>query len=81
MPQPSIDEARLTVDERAVAAATGLSVSFLRKDRRTKRLVPFSRVGDRCLYFLPRVRDALLALEEGGAPVKARKNRKKAARA
>lgn len=57
---------RLAVDETEAAKAIGLSVHFLRKDRRTKKLIPFYRIGDRVLYNLDRVREALNALEEGG---------------
>ncbi len=57
---------RLAVDETEAAKSIGLSVHFLRKDRRTKKLIPFYRVGDRVLYSLDRVREALGALEEGG---------------
>jgi hypothetical protein len=58
---------RLAVDEAEAAKSIGLSVHFLRKDRRTKKLIPFYRIGDRVLYNLDRVREALGALEEGGA--------------
>ncbi|MCX7144185.1 MAG: hypothetical protein NT123_24745, partial [Proteobacteria bacterium] len=51
----------------------GMSVFFLRKDRRTKRLIPFYRLGDRILYDLDRVRVALLNLEEGGFAVRGMK--------
>lgn len=57
---------RLAVDETEAAKSIGLSVHFLRKDRRTKKLIPFYRIGDRVLYNLDRVREALGALEEGG---------------
>lgn len=58
---------QIAVGEIEVARAIGISVHFLRKDRRTNRLIPFSRVGDRCLYNLDRVRAALYDLEEGGS--------------
>ena len=58
--------ARIVVCETEAARAIGMSVHFLRKDRRGKRLIPFYRIGDRVLYDLERVRQALLALEEGG---------------
>jgi len=58
------------LDDVAQARKIGLSVSFLRKDRRTNRRIPFIRLEGRVLYDPKRVRDALLALEEGGPPVK-----------
>lgn len=68
---------RLNVDEYAAAEAIGVSVFFLRKDRRNKRLIPFYRIGDRVLYNLDRVKASLVALEEGGpaANVRARRAR------
>lgn len=60
---------QIAIDERQCAAAIGMSVAWLRKDRRTKRLIPYYRIGDRVLYDMGRVREALLALEEGGSAV------------
>lgn len=57
----------IAVDEHTCASAIGMSVHWLRKDRRGARLVPFYRLGDRVLYDLTRVREALAATEEGGA--------------
>ena len=54
------------VNEHACAEAIGMSVFFLRKDRRTKRCVPFVRLGTSVRYNLERVREALAAQEEGG---------------
>jgi len=57
----------VAVDEHAVAAAIGMSVHFVRKDRRTKRLLPYFRIGGSIRYDLDRVRDALISkCEEGG---------------
>ena len=64
------ETARIAVGEGEAAHAIGMSVFFLRKDRRTKRLIPFYRIGDRVLYDLDRVRMALLMLEEGGSTVR-----------
>lgn len=61
------ESGNIAVGEREAAEAIGISVFFLRKDRRTKRLIPFYRVGDRILYDLNRVRLVLLTLEEGGS--------------
>lgn len=63
----------IAVGEGEAAQAIGMSVFFLRKDRRTKRLIPFYRIGDRILYDLDRVRMALLTLEEGGSAVRGMK--------
>ncbi len=57
----------IAVDEHACAEAIGMSVAWLRKDRRTARLVPFYRLGTAIRYDLERVRAALVArAEEGG---------------
>lgn len=56
----------LLVDEHAAARAIGLSVSWLRKDRRNKRLIPFARLGGAVRYDMERVREAVHRLEEGG---------------
>ena len=61
------------VDEVQLANAIGMSVHFLRKDRRGKRQIPFYRVGGSIRYNLDRVRQALLACEEGGIEVRPRK--------
>ncbi len=58
----------LFVDDVALAPLIGLSVSFLRKDRRGARVIPFMRAGGRIKYDVERVRQALLAREEGGQP-------------
>ena len=56
----------LVVDEYAAAAALGLSVHTLRKDRQRDRRIPFYRIGGSIRYNLDRVRAALDALECGG---------------
>lgn len=56
----------LAFDERQCAHALNMSVAWLRKDRRGKRLIPFYRLGGRILYSPVRVQAALDALEEGG---------------
>lgn len=43
-----------------------MSIHFLRKDRRTKRLIPFHRIGDCVRHGLARVREAPAAAEEVG---------------
>ena len=57
---------QLAVDEHTVAQAIGMSVAWLRKDRRGKRLIPFYRVGGCVRYSLARVQESLWTLEEGG---------------
>jgi hypothetical protein len=69
MPQV-IGTTRIVVNEVETAKAIDMSVHFLRKDRRTKRLIPFYRIGDCIRYNLDRVRESLAALEEGGAHIR-----------
>jgi hypothetical protein len=57
----------LFIDDVALAPQIGLSTSFLRKDRRTARVIPFVRAGGRILYSLEQVRAALLARQVGGS--------------
>ncbi|WP_130434115.1 hypothetical protein [Rivibacter subsaxonicus] len=57
---------QIAVNERACAQAIGMSVPWLRKDRRTKRLIPFFRIGTAVRYNIDRVREALATMEEGG---------------
>ena len=56
----------LGCDEHAAAAALGLSVHTLRKDRVKDRRFPFYKVGARVLYNMDRLREALADLERGG---------------
>ena len=62
----------IAVTEIELAKVIGMSVHFLRKDRITKRLIPYYRIGDSIRYDLDRVRDALMKLEEGGTQKKTR---------
>jgi hypothetical protein len=57
----------IAVDEAEMARLIGMSVHFLRKDRVTKRLLPFYKIGDAVRYDPSRVRLALVRMEEGGA--------------
>ena len=57
---------RIVIDERELAVALGMSLSFLRKDRRGRRLIPFFKIGDAIRYDRTRVREALIGLELGG---------------
>lgn len=63
---PAQTTAPLCIDEREAAKLVGMSLGWVRKDRRTKRLLPFFRVGDRCMYNPARILEALTAVEEGG---------------
>ena len=56
----------LAVGEFDLAAAIGMSVDFLRKDRSGKRIIPFFRIGKSIRYNPQRVNEALASLEEGG---------------
>jgi hypothetical protein len=64
---------QICVDEYAAAKALGVSVGWLRKDRRTARIVPHFKMGTFVRYNLERVQESLAALERGGADAKARK--------
>jgi hypothetical protein len=57
---------KILVDEKELAPLIGLSVSFLQKDRRGRRIVPFVQVAGRARYNIENVKAALLALEQGG---------------
>lgn len=56
----------IAITEYQLAQCIGMSVHWLRKDRRGKRLLPFYKLGDAVRYDLERVRQALRATEEGG---------------
>lgn len=56
----------IAVDERTCAAALGMSVAWLRKDRRGSRLLPHFQLGSSIRYNLDRCREALNAVEVGG---------------
>lgn len=57
---------RLTLTEHEAAKALGLSVHFLRKDRRGARVEPFVRIGTRVVYRPESIASALERLEVGG---------------
>jgi len=74
MAEKSIDATqRLALNEQELAAALGISVSFLQHDRLGRRLIPYYRLAGRVLYDRSRVLQALSLMEEGGAPAKRRK--------
>jgi hypothetical protein len=67
------------VDEHAVARALGKSVSWVRKDRRGKRIIPFIPLGGSIRYDLERIFAVLAGMEEGGpASPRPRASRRKA---
>jgi len=59
--------ARIGLTEKELADMLGLSVAWLQRDRRTKRLLPFFRLGGSIRYSPERVRAALDRFQEGGA--------------
>ena len=63
------------VDDHAVAAALGISVHSVRKDRLKDARIPFVRINGTVRYHLPRVFEALAEYEVGGP--KARPGRRK----
>lgn len=69
---PKLGNVQIGVDEYTTASSTGMSVPWLRKDRQTKRILPFYKIGRSIRYDLDRVRQALIALEEGGPKNKSR---------
>lgn len=56
------------VTEFDMAELLGMSVEFMRKDRRGKKQIPFWRLGTSIRYNPQRVLEALSLLEEGGSP-------------
>jgi hypothetical protein len=60
------DALPFAVGEVEMAAMIGMSPHWLRKDRRTKRLIPFFKLGDAVRYSPPRVFEAMATLEHGG---------------
>ncbi len=66
-PAPNTAGTRLAVDEKTLAACLGMSVAWLRKDRRGARILPFFRLGSAVRYNIDRVREALDKQAEGGA--------------
>ena len=56
----------ILIDEIAAAEALGVSVHFLRKDRRTKRIIPFVKLGDAVRYSPQALVVAMASLSRGG---------------
>jgi hypothetical protein len=61
-----LESTRIALTDREVAAAFGMSLGWVRKDRLTKRILPFYRIGDCIRYDLQTVRKALMQSMEGG---------------
>jgi predicted DNA-binding transcriptional regulator AlpA len=61
-------ESPLIVDDKKIAEILGMSLPWVRKDRITKRTLPFFRLGGKAVrYDVETVRKAFLARMEGGA--------------
>lgn len=54
------------VDDKQIAELIGMSVHWVRKDRKTKRILPFFRIGDSVRYDVETVRKVFLSRMEGG---------------
>jgi hypothetical protein len=54
------------VPDTVLAPILGVSQSFLQKDRLGKQLIPFYKIGDRCLYSPDEALGALRAVRQGG---------------
>jgi hypothetical protein len=52
--------------DKQISELMGMSLSWVRKDRITKRLIPFYRLGDAIRYDPETVRGAMLRNMEGG---------------
>jgi hypothetical protein len=54
------------VDDKKIAVLIGMSLGWVRKDRATKRTIPFFRIGDSVRYDVDTVRGVMRARMEGG---------------
>lgn len=70
---PALPADRFGLTDHEIARAIGASVDWVRKDRITRRLLPFYRVGGMVRYNPRRVLEALSNLEEGGTALPKRK--------
>ena len=66
MTQSATPAIPLALNEKDVAARLKVSLSWLQRDRRTKKVIPFYRIGGNIRYSPERVAEALAKLEEGG---------------
>lgn len=55
------------ITDRELAPLIGVSAATLQRDRRTRKSIPFVRIGDRCLYDPEEVFAALKRSMIGGA--------------
>lgn len=62
---------RQLVDARTCAAFLGKSAEWVRKDRQSKKTIPFVRVAGSIRYDMERVMAVVMATEEGGTPHRA----------
>lgn len=67
----------ILVDESDMAKRLGLSVSYLQKDRRGSRAIPFVRLGKLVRYNPAAVLAAMTALQQGGASTHRQKGNQK----
>jgi len=56
----------LLVNEKTISELIGMSVHFLRIDRRSEQKIPFFKIGGSVRYNPARVTEALEAMEHGG---------------
>jgi hypothetical protein len=57
----------IAVDEHVMAAQLNISLGWLRRDRRNKKIIPFIRLNGAVRYDPEAVRAALRARQEGGS--------------
>ncbi len=62
----TLEKTKIALTDKQLAEAINMSLSFVRKDRITKRIIPFFRLGDSIRYDVQTVRKALLSRMEGG---------------
>ena len=54
------------VADKEIAKVIGMSLAWVRKDRATKRILPFFRIGESVRYDVATVRNVMLSRMEGG---------------
>ena len=62
----AIPKTRISLTDKEVAEALGMSLAFVRKDRATNRILPFYRIGAAIRYDIDVIRRQLLNSMEGG---------------
>jgi len=68
----------LFITDREMAPMLGVSVGFLQKDRRGAKIIPFIKIGDRCLYDPAEAVAALKSRTVGGNESRRRRGGAKA---